>query len=414
MILKKYKPKIIAISGTVGKTSTKEAIAVVLSGFFNVRKSEKSYNSQWGVPLTIIDAQSGWDSPVLWALNIVKGLKLIFLKNHYPEWLILELGVGKPQDMSNVLSWVKPNIAVMTALSKMPVHVEYFKGPEEILKEKALLLTKLGESDTAILNEDDPLVFDLKQKVKGKTITYGFVEGANLRASNYKMTLEGIIFKIDYKGVIVPIKLNGCLGKQNVYSTLAALAVGGALGLNFVEMAESLSKYNSPAGRVKLLEGIKKTWIIDDTYNSSPVAQVAAMEILNELAEYAKTSTDKPARRIAVLGDMLELGKYTIDEHRKVGKTVAEGADLFFAVGPRMKFATEEARACGMSEKKIFEFSTSDEAKIVLQEKIKEGDLVLVKGSQGMRMEKVVEEVMAHPEDIEKLLVRQEKEWLNR
>lgn len=405
LILKKYKPKIIAISGTVGKTSTKEAIATVLSGFVNVRKSEKSYNSQWGVPLTIIDAQSGWDSPLLWTLNIIKGAKLILFKNHYPEWLILELGVGKPGDMKNVLSWVKPNIAIMTALSKTPVHVEYFKSPEEIIKEKSLLLTQLGEADTAILNEDDPLVFELKEKVKAKTVTYGFAQGSDMLASNYKMSQDGILFKIDYKGVVVPVRLNGCLGKQNVYSALAAIAVGNVLGLNFVEMEEALLKYDSPPGRVKLLEGVKKTFVIDDTYNSSPIAQRAAFEILNELPS---------KRKIAVLGDMLELGKLTIDEHKKAGKEVAEVADLFFAVGPRMRFAAEEARAQGMNGAKVFEFSTADEAKVALQEKLKEGDLVLVKGSQSMRMEKVVEEVMAHPELKEKLLVRREEEWKKR
>lgn len=414
LVLKKYKPKIIAVSGTVGKTSTKEAIATVLSGFLNVRKSEKSYNSQWGVPLTIIGAESGWNNPIAWLLNIVKGLKLILFKNTYPEWLILELGVGKPNDMRDVLSWVKPDIAVLTALSKTPVHVEYFKNPEEILKEKALLVTRLDESGVVVLNEDDPLIFDLKEKIKAKVVTYGFIAGSNLMASNFKITQkiegeketpEGLTFKVDYKETIVPIRLNGCFGKQNVYSALAALSVGSTLGLNLVEMSESLIKYNTPPGRVKRLDGIKNTFLIDDTYNSSPVAQVAALEILNELPG---------KRKIAVLGDMLELGKFTVEEHRKIGKMVADITDMFFAVGPRMKFAAEEARASGMNEKKVLEFSTADEAKLELQNRMKEGDLVLIKGSQSMRMEKVVEEVMAQPELKESLLVRQEKEWLNR
>jgi UDP-N-acetylmuramoyl-tripeptide--D-alanyl-D-alanine ligase len=133
---------------------------------------------------------------------------------------------------------------------------------------------------------------------------------------------------------------------------------------------------------------------------------LAALEVLKTL----------PAeRKIAVLGDMLELGKFTIEEHKKAGRLVKEyNIDLLFTVGPRAKFIADEARAVGFNPENIFEFSSSDEAKKPLQEKIKEGDLILVKGSQAMRMEKIIEEIMAHPELKEQLLVRQEKEWLNK
>jgi UDP-N-acetylmuramoyl-tripeptide--D-alanyl-D-alanine ligase len=369
------------------------------------------------VPLTIIGAQSGWSSVLSWLSIIGKGLELIFLKRNYPDWIILEMGVGKPGDMKDILSFAQPDIAVLTALGEMPVHVEKFKSPDDLIKEKSLLVTKLKEGKTAILNGDDPIVFDLQEKIKAKTITYGFSAGLDMVASNFKLTFktekedlspgnpEGLTFKVDYKGKMVPVRLPDSFGRQNVYSALAALSVGSVLGLNLVEMAESLAKLQPPAGRVRLIEGIKDSYIIDDTYNSSPIALVAAIETLKEL----------PAKRkIVVLGDMLELGKYTIEEHKKAGRLVAEVADLFFAVGPRMKFAAEEARASGMSVKKVLEYSTSNEAKLDLKEKIKEGDLLLVKGSQGMRMERVVEETMAHPELKEALLVRQEKEWLNR
>jgi UDP-N-acetylmuramoyl-tripeptide--D-alanyl-D-alanine ligase len=155
-----------------------------------------------------------------------------------------------------------------------------------------------------------------------------------------------------------------------------------------------------------LIEGIKNSFILDDTYNSSPVALEAALDTLEELSG---------KRKIAVLGDMLELGKFTVYEHKKVGKLLVDKKiNMLFAVGPRAKFIAEEARILGFNEKKIFEFSTSDEAKAAVQEKIKEDDLILVKGSQGIRMEKIVEEIMAHPEKKEELLVRQDPEWLRR
>lgn len=420
MILRKYKPKIAAVTGSVGKTSTKDAVALVLSNKFNVRKSEKSYNSELGVPLTVIGAKSAWNNIFQWILVLLQGIK-VFLKSEnpaspalpsgrpaggYPQWLVLEMGVDRPGDMKRLIKWVKPNVAILTALAETPVHVEYFKGPEELIKEKTKLIKKLSSEQYAILNGDDPAVINLKEKTKAKVITYGFSEGNDLRASNYHLTPEGINFKIDYKGNIVPIRMPNIFGEQNVYLALASIATGLSQDLNLIGMAETLSKFKSPPGRLNLIKGIKNSLILDDSYNSSPVAVAAALEVLRELSA---------RRRIAVLGDMLELGKFTVDEHKKVGRLVKDyGIDLLFTVGPRSKFTSEEARIAGFEPDNIFEFSFSDEAKKEVQGKIEEGDLILVKGSQSMRMEKIVEEIMLHPELKEELLVRQEKEWSNR
>ncbi|MBI4692204.1 MAG: UDP-N-acetylmuramoyl-tripeptide--D-alanyl-D-alanine ligase [Candidatus Terrybacteria bacterium] len=413
LILRKYKPKIVAVSGTVGKTSAKDAIALVLGNKFSVRKSEKSYNSEIGVPLTIIGARSAWNNFFQWIFILFKGLKVFFREKNYPQWLILEMGVDRPKDMERLVKWIRPDIAIITTLVEIPVHVEYFKGPEELIKEKIKLIKKLKPENYAILNGDDKILPELKEKTEANIITYGFSENLDLIASNYHLSSEGITFKIDYKGNIVPIRIPGVFGRQYVYSALTGITVGISQGLNLVEAAEALSKFKPPPGRLNLIEGIKNSFIFDDSYNSSPIAAAAALEALKELSEYM--STIKPGRKIAVLGDMLELGKFTIDEHKKVGKLVKEiGADLLFTVGPRSKFTTEEAQAVGFDPKNIFEFSTSDEAKKAVQEKIQENDLILVKGSQSMRMEKIVEEIMAHPELKEQLLARQEKEWQNR
>ncbi|HDH04062.1 MAG TPA: UDP-N-acetylmuramoyl-tripeptide--D-alanyl-D-alanine ligase [Candidatus Campbellbacteria bacterium] len=418
LILRKYKPKIAAVTGTVGKTSTKDAIVSVLSAEFFTRGSEKSYNSEFGVPLTVIGVKSAWSSLLKWLLVLFKGLRLLIAKYDYPQWLVLEMGVDRPGDMEKLTSWIKPNVVVITRLGDVPVHIEYFKSPEELMKEKTKLAKIVREGDYVVLNGDDKQVLEVKNKVKANVLTYGFSEENDLTASNYHIVCkepedsarlggvpEGITFKVDYKGSIVPIRLFGVFGKQAVYTALAALAAGSAVGLNLIEMAESLSRFKPPPGRLRLLGGIKNSFILDDSYNSSPVAVESAVEVLRDI----------PAKRkIAVVGDMLELGKYTIDEHKKVGGMLKGAVDLIFTVGPRSKFTAEGAREAGFNPKNIFEFSTSDEAKKKIQEKIKEGDLILVKGSQGMRMEKIVEEIMAHPEKKEQLLVRQEKEWLNR
>jgi len=283
------------------------------------------------------------------------------------------------------------------------------------LKEKAKLAKAVKEGGYVILNGDDESVFKIKEKTKANTVCYGFSEGLDIVASNYHIVFreengrsvpEGVTFKVDYRGNIVPVRLSGVFGKQAVYTALAAFATGGVFGLNLIEMSEILSKrYKNPPGRLKFIDGINNSIVFDDTYNSSPVAVMAALDLLEDI----------PAeRKIAVLGDMMELGKYTIDEHKKIGRILKGKVDMIFTVGPRSKFSADEARAVGFKPENIFVFSTADEAKAVLRDKIKEGDLILVKGSQSMRMEKVVEEIMARPEEKRKLLVRQEKEWLNR
>ena len=172
--------------------------------------------------------------------------------------------------------------------------------------------------------------------------------------------------------------------------------------MNLVEMAEALSTYVAPAGRLKLIKGEKETWILDDTYNASPMATHAALDVLR----------DFPARRrIAVLGDMMELGQYTIQAHRAVADHAKECADIVFTVGPRAKFIADELAAHLFNKENLQNFSDSEEAGHALEKFIQPGDLILVKGSQSMRMEKIVEEIMANPEEKEKLLVRQEPEW---
>ncbi len=431
LVLRRYKPKIVAITGSVGKTSAKDAVAVVLGQKFFTRKSAKSYNSEIGVPLVVLDAENAWLNPFLWFVNILKGCKLIFSpgKIKYPDWLVLELGVERPGDMEKLASWIKPDILVFTALAEIPPHVEFFSGPEVLVQEKLKIIKNCGPNTFVVLNGDDKTLEEAKQKIQalpaaclagrqgrqGKTITFGFGEENDLKASNYHVTFqdenskeipEGLTFKVDYKGSSVPVRISGAFGKHNAYSALASLGVGLSQDFNLIDISEALSQYSPPPGRLRLIEGIKGAYILDDTYNSSPKASHAALDVLADLP--AK------GRKIAVLGDMLELGKYAVQAHKNIGDRASQVANIIFVVGPRSKFLSEEARAQGFDPKNIFEFSTSEEAAKPLQEIMQEGDLILIKGSQAMRMEKIVEEIMLHPENKEKLLVRQEKEWSRR
>ena len=422
-VIKKYNPIIIGITGSVGKTSTKEAIFAVLKNKYRVRTAEKNYNNEIGLPLTILGIQHYGRKILGWLSALIRVAIGVYLrKSPYPEILILEYGVDRPGDMDYLLSVARPKIAVVTAIGDVPVHVEFFKDPEELVEEKTKLVAALPADGTAILNHDDYAVYDMGEKTKVHVTTFGIEERADLRITNYELriakdaelgdTPEGIAFKIEYDGKVVPIRLNGALGIAQAYSASAAAAVGIILGLNLVEISEALREYTPPPGRLRLIKGIKNSFILDDTYNASPESTRVALETLKNI----------PAKRkIAVLGDMLEIGKYTEQAHRTVWDWTAEFVDLLFTVGPRAKFIADEAQTRGIEKdarrlepNQVFKYDDSLSAGRALDPLIQPGDLILVKGSQAMRMEKTVEEIMARPEKAGELLVRQDEYWKKR
>lgn len=406
-ILKKYKPKIVAVIGSVGKTSTKDMIYEIMYQSFYVYKSYKNFNNEMGVSFTILNCQNTNLKIKTWLENIVKGLDLMFLPNHYPEWLVLEIGANKPGDIKNISKWLEPDILVVTRLSKVPVHVEFFESPEDLLKEKASMVKALKKGGTLILNADDEDVISFKNFTEEKIFTFSIEKSADLVASHPSISYNndipiGTSFRVDYKGNSVPVFLSKSIG-INTYHALAGMAVGITQGLNIVNMTESLSNYVPPPGRMNLLEGILDSIIIDDTYNSSPVALNEALTILGEI--------DTKNKKIAILGDMLELGKYSVSEHKKIGEFAKKVCDILIVVGVRAKDIMQGAIESGMSKENIFEFENSTEAGKFVKTIIKKNDVILVKGSQLMRMERVVENIMLHPEEKKTLLVRQEDHW---
>ena len=190
LVLLRYKPKIIAITGSVGKTSTKDAIFTVLSKFKKIRKSEKSFNSEIGIPLTIIGIPNGWNNSLVWFSNIIYGFSLILLKKPYPEYLVIEVGAGKPNDIKSVAPWLKPDIVVITSFPEKPVHVEFFGTVEKIIEEKSSLIKFMKKDGVLILNHDDKKDYALHGKNNCKTISYGINENATYQASYIKYLEE--------------------------------------------------------------------------------------------------------------------------------------------------------------------------------------------------------------------------------
>lgn len=420
LILWKYKPKIIAITGSVGKTSTKDAVYAVLSKISHVRKSEKSFNSEIGLPLTILGCPNGWSNPFAWIANVLRGLWLFIWPHKYPKWLILEVGVGKPNDMKKTALWLSTDAVIITAIGDTPAHIEFFESRKHLVEEKSQLIKTLKINGLLVLNADDETVLQMKDKNKCLAITYGFKEGADILGSDDKIFFNennepsGIIFRVDEKGSSLPVVIEGVFGRNHVYAALATLALSSGLKFNMINAINALKNYDVPPGRMRLLKGREDIFIIDDTYNSSPFACESALKTLGEI-KYGK---DEKCRKIAILGDMLELGRHTIEAHKNIGKIAKEilksDKDVLVVVGPRAKNIKEGAVEVGFNSNNIFEFLNSKEAGNFIKTFIEKGDLVLIKGSQGMRMERVVEEIIDDKENKEKFLVRQDEEWKNK
>ncbi len=422
IILAKYKPDIVGITGSVGKTSTKEAIYTVLASKFKVRRNIKNYNNEIGLPLTIIGADSPGRSIIGWYIVFSKALKLILFKDKgYPKILVLEMGVDRPGDMKYLNSIVKCKVGVITSIG--PVHLEFFGSINNIQKEKGGLIKNLTKSSWAVLNYDDEKVRQIGNNTEAQILIYGFDEKADVRALSYAEAsaskhqvdsenannLVGVSFKLSYNGSTVPVLLPKVIGYAAVYAALAGSAVGVAYGLNLVEIVQSLREFKSPRGRMNLVKGIKNTLIIDDTYNSSPQSSISALDVVK------KIPLAKSARRFAVLGDMLELGSMSEQGHRQVGKKALKtGINKLIVVGERARDIARGAKDAGMTKDNIFHFSQAEKAGKFIQERISEGDLILVKGSQGARMEKIVKEIMAEPLRAKELLVRQDEQWMDR
>ncbi|MEK7463581.1 MAG: Mur ligase family protein [Patescibacteria group bacterium] len=402
MVLKKYKPSIIAVTGSVGKTSTKDAIFTVLSSTGYVRRSDKSFNSEIGVPLTILGCQNGWNDPFLWMRNILEGLELIFFKSDYPSTLVLEVGADHPGDIESVSKWLQADAIVITKIGDVPVHVEFFPSIDDLVKEKSYLIKALKKDGTLILLADDPKVSAMAAGVAQKVMTFGMISLATVTASDSSITYDGqslpdgMSFKLNLQGNSVPIKLKGILGSQQVYPLIAGAAVGLARNMSVSRIVDSFEHHVAPRGRMNILKGLNGSVIIDDTYNSSPIALQEGLTVLASLQVSGK--------RIAVLGDMMELGSFSPDEHRKAGIQAMQSCDVLVTVGPRAK---------QMSDKAV-SFDSSEDAAEYLKGIVGTGDIIFIKGSQSVRMERISAVLLVDPSKAGELLVRQEEEWLSK
>lgn len=396
--LKKHRIQVIAITGSVGKTSTKEAITKILSSKFDVYSSKKSFNTEFGLSLAVLQQEeSGFSSAKAW-FKILGDV--FFHPKKAPQKIVLEMGADKPGDIKKLIQIAPPKIAVITNVKPVHLGEGQFKNVADIAKEKGNLVRFLPKEGMAILNYDDPNVMAM-QTIAGK-LTYGLNEGAMLRAKNLKATSKDLKFQLSFheetEAFVVPV-----IGEFQIYILLPAIAVGLQLGMKLNECAAALADFQLPPGRMNPIAGINNSHILDSSYNASPATVMVALNLLSDL---------KADRKIAALGTMNELGDMTHEAHLEIGKKAAQVADLLVAVGPEASTIKQGAMASGMTEDKIYTFLDSEEAGHFLKDQLLPGDLVLVKGSQNrVRMEKLIILIMKEPKKAKQLLCRQGDMW---
>lgn len=416
-IVRKYQPFVVAVTGSYGKSSTKEAIFAVVRENSSAHRSLGSYNNELGLPLAVLGEESPGRSIFGWIGLLFRAIRrLVVIDVEYPKMLVLEMGADKPGDIAELVKIAPPNVSVLTAIAN--VHRENYSSLDDIAKEKRTLINALGKNGVAVLNADDELVVKTALPRGVRAITYGVHNTADVRGSEPRLwfTMKngevsgGVRFKIEYAGSVIPLQVPGTLGEPVMYAALAAFAVGVASGENPLDVARALDNYQPLPGRLRLLAGIKETAILDDSYNASPDAMRAAIATLCDEVFVGH-------RKIAVLGDMRELGAVSDEAHSEIGVYVAAQAiDLLVTVGARAKGIAKSAVEAGMTAERVVSFDDAISAGKYVQQHLVSGDVVLVKGSQGkgadmIRLERVVKEIMQQPELADFLLVRQGKQW---
>lgn len=344
--------RVVGITGSVGKSTTKEVIAEVLDQRYRTLKSPGNMNNEIGLPLTILRLGSGY------------------------ERAVLEMGFYVPGEIAFLCEIALPVIGVVTNIGT--VHAGRAGSQEAIFRGKSELVQALPPDGVAILNLDDPLVQKMAALTRARVFFYGLDPSADLWADNVEgLGLEGISFTFHYQQETMHVRVP-LIGLHSVHTALRAAAVGLVDGLTWQEILDGLRQGHTQL-RLSATRTESGAILLDDTYNASPESMLAAINLLNQLE----------GRKIAVLGDMLELGQYEQQGHEMVGTRVAEVADLLVTVGPRGHLIADAARRSGLASKKIVEFENSDEAITHLRKSLVQGDVVLVKGSHDVRMDRV-------------------------
>lgn len=352
----------VAVTGSVGKTSTKEMIASVLSQHYKTLKTEGNFNNEIGVPLTLFRIEES------------------------DEVAVVEAGMSGFGEISRLTRIILPETAVITNIGYS--HIEKLGSRENILKAKLEILEGLSGDGTVILNGDDPMLRDLEGKLPYETLYYGIEsEGCDIKATDIKTFSDATEFNARIGSVSRPIRIN-VAGVHHVYNALAAILIGIKYNIPMDKIAAGIAAF-VPSGMRQRIERSESLTIIRDCYNASPTSMRSGLEVLKVTTPNV---TGEPSRRVAVLGDMLELGGYAEQAHREVGQMCCDfGTDCLIAVGSNARFVAEGAIEKGFSSSEIYVFPNNDSLKEHIGGILKPNDVVLLKGSRGMRLEEIAD-----------------------
>ncbi len=355
-VLMEHKVKVIGITGSTGKTTTKEFTAELLKKKYNTLKSQGNFNNHIGLPLSLL------------RLN----------KDH--EAAVLEYGMSHKGEILTLTRIARPDIAVICNV--YPVHMEFFENIHQIADAKKEILDSMNPEGTAVLNGDQPLVLSMMKSLRKKPVLFGLTDRCDMKACNIHVhSLEKMSFDLFCMGrkvrTFIPFSNRGYL-----YNFLAAAGTASVMSVPFDHIIKTGQKLKPITNRGEILYLDDNIKVINDSYNSNPAALEESLKSL---------SIQKGGRKIAVLGDMLELGERQKDFHKAAGKTAAQNRiDLLITVGPLAKYMVEGALDSGMALHNIHSFNDSEEAAREIRSLLKENDIVLIKGSRGVKIEKIV------------------------
>ena len=350
----RFDPLVVGITGSIAKTSTKEAVAAVLGQRYRTLKTEGNQNNEIGLPLTVLELRPEHEAAVL------------------------EMGMYVGGEIADLAAIARPSIGVVTAVQA--VHLSRIGSIEAIERAKGELLEALPATGTAVLNADDPIVANMGSRTVARSVTYGFADGADVTAEEVASAgTAGMRFVLRGAGARRAVAIPA-LGRLAVHNALAAAAVGLVAGLQLNAIVDGLATgWHAPhRGELVRLDGVT---IVDDSYNASPASMVAALEMLRGL----------PGRRVAVLGEMLELGDGHDDGHHTVGAEAGRSVDLLVVVGRGAAGIADGARTAGLDPSRILSAAERDAAREILGPRLRRGDVVLVKASRGLELDRLVD-----------------------
>jgi UDP-N-acetylmuramoyl-tripeptide--D-alanyl-D-alanine ligase len=374
-ILKKYRPTVVAVTGSSGKTTTKEAIAAILQKRYRVFKNFGSYNGRYGLPIALGQ---------IWP-------------DH--EMAVLEIAGSGFGEIAALARITQPHVGVITNIHQ--TYLSRLGTLENIAAEKGHLIEVLPFTGSAILNADDPRVAGMAPRTQARILTFGLKAGTDVCASEVKLRPDGLAFSLQYEGKSYQGRAN-LLGRHQIYSIMAAITTGLAFDIPPEEAVEAIAYLPRLPGRLNRLTGQNGALLLDDTFNASPEATLAALDTLAEMPGVTK---------VAILGDIPNLGDIECEAHRQVGRYAAARVQRLVTKGEAAQETALAALESGMGKHAVCVTFTTDDAVATVQDLLSPDTVILVKGGVEARMERVVQKLLAQPHHDQQQLVRQEAGW---